>query len=228
MNTAAQAYIEFNSDFDTTVTIKHGDVDYTPTPMTGVTRMMFERVGDEVAKRATSCVRYEPDSYFDWHQHARGEEYLVLDGTFSDQKGHFSKGWYVRNPPASRHKPFSVGGTEIFVKLAQLPFDETAFVEMDTNAATWSEIDSKESMLELYNSPYEQTSLHRYGAGFRAEDLRFTDVFEVFVVDGAITVNGVDYPDHSWIRIAAGEAINLHSSLGATVYRKIGKGFVHF
>jgi hypothetical protein len=50
----------------------------------------------------------------------------------------------------------------------------------------------------------------------------------MFVVDGAITVNGVDYQDHSWIRIATGEPINLHSSRGATVYRKIGKGFVHF
>lgn len=52
--------------------------------MKGVSRKMLERSGGEVVWRGTSVVRYEPDSYFDWHPHPRGEEYLVLEGVFSD------------------------------------------------------------------------------------------------------------------------------------------------
>ena len=51
--TAAQAYVETNVDFDKTVAIKAGDMDFSPTPMVWVHRMMFERRGDEVAN-ATS------------------------------------------------------------------------------------------------------------------------------------------------------------------------------
>lgn len=74
-----------------------------------------------MARRATSIVTYEPGSSFSSHTHAFGEEFYVLEGTFSDQSGDYSKGWYVRNPVKSAHAPFSKEGTKIFVKLAQMP-----------------------------------------------------------------------------------------------------------
>lgn len=76
-----------------------------------------------MARRATSIVTYEPGSSFSAHVHAFGEEYFVLEGTFSDQSGDYPKGWYVRNPVKSAHAPFSKEGTKIFVKLAQMPKD---------------------------------------------------------------------------------------------------------
>lgn len=60
---------------------------------------MLERDGDEVA-RATSIVRYAPDSYFEAHSHEKGEEFLLLEGAFSDETGDFNAGMYVRNPPS--------------------------------------------------------------------------------------------------------------------------------
>ena len=62
-----------------------------PSPMPGVERRMLEREGDEVA-RATSIVRYAANSYFDFHNHDAGEEFLVLDGVFSDEMGDFPAG----------------------------------------------------------------------------------------------------------------------------------------
>lgn len=57
----------------------------------------------------------------------RGEEFLVLEGTFQDEHGAFRAGTYVRNPPGSRHRPFSEGGCTIFMKLRQFaPGDEAA------------------------------------------------------------------------------------------------------
>ena len=51
--------------------------------MPGVQRMMLDRIGDEIA-RATTIVRYAPNSEFSAHTHGGGEEYFVLDGVFSD------------------------------------------------------------------------------------------------------------------------------------------------
>ena len=65
---------------------------------------MLDRIGDEVA-RATSIVRYAPESHFSPHVHGGGEEFLVLEGVFQDEHGDFPPGSYVRNPPESRHTP---------------------------------------------------------------------------------------------------------------------------
>ena len=77
-------------------------------------------IGGEVA-RATSLVRYAPASAFPAHSHALGEEFLVLEGIFSDEQGDYPAGTYVRNPPGSMHSPRTAPGCTIFVKLRQMP-----------------------------------------------------------------------------------------------------------
>jgi NaMN:DMB phosphoribosyltransferase len=49
----------------------------------GVDRVMLDRLGEEVA-RATSVVRYLPETPFPFHRHPGGEEILVLAGQFSE------------------------------------------------------------------------------------------------------------------------------------------------
>ena len=61
---------------------------------------MLERQGAE-SGRATSVVRYAPGSDFAAHTHTGGEEFIVLDGVFSDDSGDYSAGSYVRNPVGS-------------------------------------------------------------------------------------------------------------------------------
>ena len=80
---------------------------------------MLERIGDEVAL-ATSIVRYGSGTAFPRHVHERGEEFLVLEGTFSDEYGDYTAGSYVRNPPQSHHAPSSKMGCVIFVKLRHM------------------------------------------------------------------------------------------------------------
>ena len=88
--------------------------------------------------RATSLVSYEPESYFPAHTHTGGEEFLVLEGTFSDQHGDYGPGMYVRNPVGSSHKPFTKGGCIILVKLWQMEAADQDFVRIDTKESdTW-------------------------------------------------------------------------------------------
>ena len=73
-----------NADFERRVVIKPEDYQWVDSPMPGVQRMMLERMGSE-AGRATSIVRYAPLSEFSPHIPTGAEEFLVLEGVFSDE-----------------------------------------------------------------------------------------------------------------------------------------------
>jgi hypothetical protein len=107
-----------NADFSLPAIVVPKDDAWQCSPESGVDRLMLDRIGDEVA-RATSIVRYARGSSFPRHLHAKGEEFLVLSGVFSDEHGDYPTGCYVRNPPGSGHSPFSADGCRILVKLRQ-------------------------------------------------------------------------------------------------------------
>ena len=93
-----------NDDFGLRVVVYPDQYQWVASPMPGVQRMMLDRIGDEIA-RATTIVRYAPNSEFSAHTHGGGEEYFVLDGVFSDENGDYHAGTYVRNPIGSSHSP---------------------------------------------------------------------------------------------------------------------------
>ena len=62
-----------NADFSRPAIVTPGDHDWVDSPQSGVQRVMLDRVGEEQA-RATSIVRYAPDSLFPRHQHPGGED----------------------------------------------------------------------------------------------------------------------------------------------------------
>ena len=130
-------------------------------PLPGVQRRMLERDGDEVA-RATSIVRYAPGSDFSPHTHGGGEEFLVLDGIFSDEHGDYPAGTYVRNPTGSSHRPSSKDGCTIFVKLRQMDPDDQQQVRIDTGTTAWSpgRVPGAEK-LHLYTRGTEEVALVR-------------------------------------------------------------------
>src|SRR5262247_3412285 len=126
-----------NSDFNARAAIHAARLDWTPSPIPGVDRRMLDRIGDEVA-RATSIVRYAPQSHFSPHTHCGGEEFLVLDGVFQDEHGDFPAGSYVRNPPTSRHVPGSAAGCVLFVKLWQFDPADRKEVKLETAGRTYT------------------------------------------------------------------------------------------
>ncbi|MDD1784431.1 cupin domain-containing protein [Enterovibrio sp. ZSDZ35] len=223
---ASQTYIEMNVDFSTPVLIKGGDNTYGPTPMAGVERMMFERRGDEIARRATSCVRYAPGSSFKPHSHPGGEEYIVLQGTFSDENGDFSQGMYVRNPVGSTHAPLTKEGCEIFVKLSQLPSTEPDYFYLNTKETEWTSVNEHHKTLPLWNSDLEETALHQFKAGFESAEEIFNKVVEIFVLSGRANINGSGYEKYSWMRFPPATPITITTESGTVVYRKIGLGEV--
>lgn len=83
--------MQINADLTRPAIVDSTTLDWVPSPIAGIERRMLERDGAEVA-RATSLVRYAPGTAFSPHRHDAGEEFLVLDGVFSDETGDFPEG----------------------------------------------------------------------------------------------------------------------------------------
>ncbi|MEE4251610.1 MAG: cupin domain-containing protein [Alcanivoracaceae bacterium] len=69
----------------------------------------------------TALVRWAPGTIFQPHSHPGGEEIFVIDGLFEDEYGQYPTGSWLRNPPWSRHHPFSRQGCTLLVKVGHIP-----------------------------------------------------------------------------------------------------------
>lgn len=193
-----------NHDFTRRVTIALDDYHWVPSPQGGVNRMMLDRIGGEQA-RATSIVRYSPQTSFPQHFHPGGEEILVLDGQFSEGEQGYPAGWYLRNPPGSFHQPHSTPGTLIFVKLGQMSADETSPLRIDTrDASKWSEEQGR-SVCPLFENEFESVCLMRLASGSLLVTPHLTGGAEILIVKGCLIEGNSFHSEGSWIRIPAGQ-----------------------
>lgn len=191
---------------------------WTPSPEASIERKMLERDGAEVA-RATSIVRYAAHSAFPEHSHERGEEFIVLDGVFADEQGSYPAGSYVRNPPGSRHRPFSEQGCTIFVKLRQFePGDARhCVVQLERSAAPRA--GAPPTLLHRFGS--ERVWLVRLAAG-ETMDLDGSDQgAELFVLSGSVTAGADPCTVWTWLR-GPRAARRLFSPAGCVFWLKQG------
>lgn len=197
------------------------ELPWQPAPDGSVQRRMLDRDGGEVA-RATSVVRYPENSRFPAHRHDRGEEFLVLEGVFSDEHGDYPAGTYVRNPPGSVHTPYSTAGCVLFVKLRQFASDDLERVVIDTRSATWSDLDAAGSWLHLHQHGDEAVALMRLAVGAALPDESWPGGVEILVIEGAIEDAERQHPDNSWLRLPPGSQQRFSSASGALFYLKRG------
>ena len=212
-----------NADFSQRVVIDTTAQPWAPSPEPGVDRRPLDRVGGEVA-RATSLVRYAPGSSFAAHEHGGGEEFLVLEGVFSDEHGDYPAGTYVRNPLGSSHRPFSREGCTLFVKLRQFaPGDGERMVIDTTVEAAWSDVSERGlSRIALHRHGDEKVALVRFAPGARLPDDPHPGGEEVFVLEGVLSDEAGDYPAGTWVRDPAGSAHAPFSEEGCVIYVKEG------
>ena len=211
-----------NADFNARVAIDARNMPWMASPQAGVERKMLDRVGDEVA-RATSIVRYAPGSVFAPHTHELGEEFLVLTGTFEDDQGAYPAGTYVRNPPGSRHRPFSTAGCEIFVKLRQFQAGDDARVVIDTSQAAFRPgLVPGLTVLPLHEYGSEHVALVRWAPGTRFQAHTHWGGEDIFVLEGTFSDEYGDYPAGSWLRNPHLSRHQPFSDEGCLIYVKVG------
>lgn len=214
--------MRLNADFSQPVTVSPDDYEWVSSPASGVERMMLDRIGEEVA-RATTIVRFAPDSQFDAHTHDGGEEYLVLEGVFSDESGDYPAGTYVRNPIGTSHTPRVGPGCTIFVKLHQFAEDDLTPVVIDTKTADFGATPvAGLSILQLHKTDQEDVSLRRFEPGTRVPHHGHPGGEEILVLGGVLQDESGRYPAGTWIRSPVGSAHAPFSDEGCLIYVKSG------
>ena len=216
--------LRINADFDARVVVRPDDYQWVPSPMAGVERMMLDRVGDEVA-RATSLVRYAPNSRFSAHVHTGGEEFLVLDGVFADEHAEYPQGSYVRNPIGTAHTPrIGPAGATIFVKLQQFVDDDTEQKVIDTLTADWlpGTADGL-TVMPLHEFEAEHVALVKWAPNTQFKAHRHWSGEEILVLEGTLYDEHGAYPAGSWLRSPhLSEHTPYTQDDGALIYVKTG------
>lgn len=213
-----------NADFTKRVVLATNDLPWGPSPQAGVERRLLDRIGGEVA-RATSLVRYAPNSVFPAHSHALGEEFLVLDGVFSDERGDYPAGTYVRNPPGSSHSPRTAPGCTILVKLRQMPDSESRRVVVDTTKAAWEQPDFEGHQSQLLYASHatgERVTLEKLAGGTTLPSTQSDGGEEIFLLTGTLADDYGHYGAGTWIRSPAGLRSKFSSQEGAVFWAKRG------
>jgi anti-sigma factor ChrR (cupin superfamily) len=220
--------MEIRADFSERAVVLPGEQAWTPSPMAGVERQLLDRCivdegGSHEVARATSLVRYEKGSRFSAHAHERGEEFLVLDGTFADEHGVYPAGTYVRNPPGSHHVPYSDEGCTLLVKLRQFHPEDRARVVMDTAQAAWRPgLVPGLAVLPLHAHLMEAVALVRWAPGTVFQPHMHPGGEEIFVLDGVFEDEHGSYPKGSWLRNPSGSRHRPFTRAGATIWVKTG------
>jgi len=214
--------MELHADLSRPVVLDTATLPWTPSPMAGVERRLLERRGGEVA-RATSIVRYAPGSRFERHVHGGGEEILVLEGTFSDERGDYPAGTYLRNPVGSGHAPFSREGCTILVKLWQMHPDDRQRLVLPTPGAPWVPgLVGGLAVMPLHAFGSEHVALVRWAPGTLFHRHGHPGGEEILVLEGVFQDEQGSYPAGSWLRHPPGSVHRPWSEAGCTIWVKTG------
>jgi anti-sigma factor ChrR (cupin superfamily) len=219
--------MELNADFTQRAVVHSAQLPWQSSPIPGVDRRMLDRIGDEVA-RATTVVRYAPQSQFSPHTHGGGEEFFVLEGVFQDEQGDYPVGTYVRNPPTSRHTPRSDMGCVILVKLWQFDPDDRTQITIDTTQQRFIPNPDRPgvSQLALFCDDREEVRLEHWEAGTNIE-LPVPHGLEVFVIQGSFQESGETFQVGSWLRSPPNSQLQAQSGpKGCHLWLKLNHQFI--
>ncbi len=188
-----------NMQFDKLVVVNSAEMEWEKSPLEGVWRKPLAREAPEQG-HTTSVVRYDAGSHFSAHAHPRGEEILVLDGVFSDEHGDYPAGTYLRNPPGSKHAPFSEKGCDLLVLLDQFGDSDDIRLCIDTRNGDWLPGEYGIKVMPLYYYETEMVALYKWPPGVRCQAQAHFGGQEIFVISGTLCDEYGEYPAGTWIR----------------------------
>jgi len=188
-----------NMNFNERLAINTQVQEWQASPSSTVWRKPLEREARE-SGHTTSVVKYEPGASFKQHSHPYGEEIFVLEGVFSDEHGDYPAGTYLRNPPGSKHSPFSKEGCVILVKLNQFDKRDLAEVRVNTNTVGWLQGQGGLQVMPLHSFEHEHVALVKWPRGEVFKPHKHFGGEEIFVLSGTFKDEHGEYPKGTWIR----------------------------
>ena len=198
MTADASASTNLNADFARRVAAHAAALAWKASPMPGVERRMLDRVG--------------------------GEEFLVLEGVFEDEEGDYPAGFYVRNPPHSRHTPGSRPGCTLFVKLWQFDPSDRKQVRIDTSKAAPRGANGRAGVqvASLFKDTHEDVRLEAWAPN-AAIELDPEGGLELLVLAGGFREGGETFAPQSCLRLPIGAPLRARAGEdGCRVWMKEG------
>ena len=186
-------------DFSKTACFLADEARWVKSPADGVSRIPLEREAEE-SGHTTSFVKFAPGSFFPAHLHPQGEELFVLDGVFSDENGDYPAGTYIRNPPGSRHSPFTREGCTLFVKLDQFQSGDNEHVVLRPDEQIWHAGIGNLKVTSLHSFNTESTALVWWPENEVFQPHTHFGGEEIVVIKGTFIDEHGEYPAGSWVR----------------------------
>lgn len=205
------------------VCVNTAHIAWESSPEPGVERKLLEL--DDDSFWATLLERFAPGARFSGHTHPRGEEFLVLAGSITDEHGHYPAGTYVRNPPGTYHEAYSDTGCTLLLKLRQMHAEDHERVVVDTTVGDWESCEEQgPERQDLFRHPenHERVSLVRFAPGARLSDDLHPGGEELYVIDGVLADEFGTYPAGTWLRQPHGSRHAPYSEAGCTLWVKRG------
>jgi hypothetical protein len=193
-------HIQFNHDLTQSASVDISKANWMPSPAKGIKRLMLEREGGEKTIRATSIVAYAANSQFAAHEHPKGEEFFVLAGVFSDERGDYPAGTYVRNPPGSSHQPFSREGCLICVKLQQFATYDTQHIVIDELQKT-ADVSNDYWCSKVLFDGYERVEMVYIGQTCFLPEQWLKKGVEILLLSGELGYGESLYQQGVWLRL---------------------------
>ena len=216
--------MKLNADLNLRATRNIYDLEWEDSPSAGVQRRRLEQDDDSPpVERVTTIVRFAPQSSFSGHVHDGCEEFLVLDGVFSDQHADYPTGYYVRNPRGTGHAPHSDEGCTILVKLWQMHPEDQQQLSINTHdESLWQKDPVLGQVLPLFEADYESVCMMRWPAGRSLAEHKADAGVEYFILQGSFSDDDDVYTKGSWLRLPAGSTQNITVNEDCLILRKSG------
>jgi hypothetical protein len=131
----------------------------------------------------------------------------------------------VRNPPKSRHAPFSDAGCVIFVKLRQMHPTDRHAVRAFARDRVWQRVSATREVCVLHQADGRVVQLERLAAGGELPLGGAADAQELFVVDGAAMLHdgsATALAPSSWLRRPHGPTARVSAPGGALLWTQRG------
>jgi anti-sigma factor ChrR (cupin superfamily) len=203
------------------VVIEIAEQAWVGSPSEGVLRKPLEKEFAE-SGRTTSVVQFMPGASFAPHVHTLGEEILVLEGVFSDETGDYPAGTYLRNPPGSKHKPFSKEGCVLFVKLDYFKPNDLEKIAFQTHFTPLNQGIGGLKVMSLHSFEAEHTALVYWPKGERFQPHTHWGGEEIFVIKGELMDEHGRYPQGTWLRSPHMSQHNPYAEEDTLIYVKTG------
>jgi len=217
-----QTIQELNADHSQRVVMETANMEWETSEAGGVLRKRLERI-DAKPEPVTTVVRYQADSTFPAHQHVKGEEIFVLEGTFSDNRGHYEAGSYLRNPAGTSHSPYSKDGCTIFVKLQQFQASDSQQLKIQTKQRQWLPgLVSGLSVMPLHEYVNEHAALVKWEANTIFQPHQHIGGEEIYVLEGTFEDEFGSYPKGTWLRNPPNSYHTPFTKEGCVIYVKTG------